>query len=105
MLPDDSFVPKTMMRNGSPTGRNTWGLPLTSVSKDTVKGKTAIQVACDLIAQNIELLDEAMYKYARDQILGTCNEGRRVTAHCGVQAIQTLKEVHDLLIALDPLAG
>lgn len=100
MPEDDSFVPKTRIAGGGPIGRQYWGLPVTSLSTTAASNGEPIGLYCDLLEQNIKRLEEALNRFAREQVLCMeIHEGRRVTAHCCVQAIQTLRDVQDLLLA------
>lgn len=92
-------MPHTKWVDGGPIGRRYWGLPCTSVTNPG-DDATRLNVAIRLIDENIVALDEALGAYARDRILDGKDE--RESAHCCLQAIHTLKEFREVLLALRP---
>jgi hypothetical protein len=98
------FAPSLRISNGAPVGRTYWGLPVTTIAKTTANGKSPHQIICGIIDENLAQLDVALSEFARERVLRSNNDGH-VQAHCCVQAMETLKDVRQIVDGLATAAG
>ena len=79
---------------------NTWGLPVTTVSKETLKGNGFDTVVFDLLDANINSLEKVYSAYAQKGVLSSPNGTDLIQANRGEQAIQTLKDFKKALLTV-----
>ncbi len=92
------FIPNLIF---SSKGRRYWGLPVTGTSEIATGIKSTVVVACELLEQNMKALDKELNIIARDVALrANVHDTSRVAIYCGLQAIETIKDVRALLLSI-----